>query len=181
MTAPRPTTDGTDSLAHRRAAGRRHSLLLVMLAAAFMIAGLVMTSLSISSTPDTPCGSIRDSNFEWSIHSQCGVGYVGTVVLFAVIVVTACELLGLAWLVRSGRSSVRVAYWLLAFVAAVATVCFVALVVRVSTWHEPVVRRGWVGVRNLTAWTTIGLSVAAWIVGKVSLGGDDEDRLIDCR
>lgn len=121
-------------------------------ASALLGCGYLM-GLSISATPDTPCGSILAPNFGWSMSSQCGVVHVGTAVASGLLFVV-----GPALLVASHRALI-----ISQAMAAIAVVAVVALSWRASTYDEPVVRRGWDSLRTLSL-TVAGASIAAAVL-----------------
>ena len=131
---------------------------------------------SISGTGDTPCGAILAPNFGWSTESTCGITHLGTLPVVGGLLLTGCALLVVASFAFTGRSSLRPALWLLAVMTVAATVASGLLAWRTSTWPEPVLRKGWVSVRNLTGYVAFGLLVLTVIARALTL---DDDKNVD--
>ena len=106
--------------------------------------------VSISATPDTPCGSVVDPNFGWSTSSHCGVVHVGTAVTCGFLVVVGVGLL------LARRRTLLIGQ----LAAVVALGAALAIGWRAATYEEPVVGSGWASLRSLSLIVALASVVA---------------------
>jgi hypothetical protein len=120
---------------------------------------IVLTNLSITGSSDSPCESILWEHAVWSRVSSCGIAHLGTLGIVLGLGATGLAVALIAALAAAGKTSPK---WAILFTS-VATVAGVlvtlALVLRVATYDEPVLRRGWAAVRNASALATAFLAV----------------------
>ena len=136
----------------------------VVCGAALIVGGIALSSRSITGSYDTPCESIVSSNAVWATESSCGIAHIGTLAIVTALVATGSGLIFAAWLTSRRHTSLKVAGRLTATVAVLGVVATALLVLRVATYHEPVLRRGWTAVRDLSAVATVGLGLVAVFV-----------------
>jgi hypothetical protein len=129
---------------------------------------LALTGFSIGGTGDTPCGALLDPSFYPAFDTEqvCGMMHLGTLVLVVGLVVGGCGLLVLAALALRGRVDAIVTAWVAAGMAVLAVLAWALLAWRVSTW-DAFHPRGWTPVRNVVGFTSIGLVVAAALIGVI--------------
>ncbi len=122
-----------------------------------IVAAALLTVVSVSSTQDTPCGSLLSPEFgaaQWNTDTQCGLVYVGTLVISVVLALTGSAVLLLASPAGIWPARPVMAWWLLVTMCAIAVIAAISLAVRAGTWSEPVVGRGWKSLRNLAIGVT---------------------------
>ena len=132
--------------------------------AALIVGGIILTNLSITGSYDSPCESILSSNAVWATESSCGIAHTGTLAIVIALLGTGIGLILLGRLSSRGQALLRVAGWLATVVAGIGVVATGLLALRVATYDEPVLRRGWTAVRDASAVATVGLCVAAVVV-----------------
>lgn len=136
-------------------------LVLRVVSAVCLVAAFVVTNLSISGSSDSPCGSILDDRADWVTDSSCGIAHRGQ--LAVVIALGAC---GVGGIVVSGRIAAGAAarsVRLLTVPLLVGVIATAALVWRAATYEEPVLKRGWVAVRDLVAFSSVGVGFAVLV------------------
>jgi hypothetical protein len=131
--------------------------------------------VSISGTGDTPCGSLIAPNFGWHLDNQCGLVHWGTLVIVLTMAVGGLLVVvsTLATEPMAGRQRASV---ILGVLAGVALVAVVVLTWRVATYPEPVLRRGWTSLRNVTGLMALTTVVLAGAVRAAFGSLDNENR-----
>lgn len=129
--------------------------------AALIVGGIAVSSRSITGSYDSSCGSIFSSNAVWATESSCGIAHIGTLAIVIALMATGIGLIFAAQLNSRGHTSLKVAERLVAAVAVLGVVATALLALRVATYHEPVLRRGWTAVRDVSAVATVGLCLVA--------------------
>ena len=150
-----------------RTASRTSVIVLGLTSVGLLVAALVVATISISGSSDSPCGSILDERAVWATESACGIAHRGTLLVVACLAACGAGGLFVVSRVASGRSTGRGALVVLATAVVLGSIATAALVWRAATYAEPVLKRGWVAVRNLVAYSTLGLGLAALMVGIV--------------
>lgn len=135
---------------------------LVVMALVTLTFAALLTFVSVGGTGDTPCGPLLDRNFGWASFNQCGITYSGTT---GVIVLLVAVAVALGVMARTAPGDEARARAVLVLAAAVVAGAWAAFTWTASVYPEPVVRRGWVTVRNLTGLTTLYLAVLVGFVG----------------
>lgn len=158
----KPHHEAMQPIEHSGGSSRTAIVVFALLGLALMLAAFVVANVSISGSSDSPCGSIVDDRADWVTDSSCGIAHRGQLVVVAG--------LGAAGVV-AGLSAHRVGYrhngersfvgfllgmWLLGVIGSA------ALVWRAATYEEPVLKRGWVAVRDLSFYATIGVGLACF-------------------
>lgn len=138
----------------------RTALVFGLIGVVLVFAAFVVARVSISGSSDSPCGSIMDDRADWVTESSCGIAHRGQLVV-VVALGTAGAVAGLSALRVGFRHSGERRFigfllcaWLL---GAIGTA---ALAWRAATYDEPVLKRGWVAVRDVSGYATIGLGLA---------------------
>lgn len=131
-----------------------------LLGVALVLAAFVVANVSISGSSDSPCGSIMGDRADWVTESSCGIAHRGQLVvvvgLGAAGVVAGLSALRVGYRRTGERSFVGflLGVWLIGVIGSA------ALAWRAATYVEPVLKRGWVAVRDLSLYATVGLGLA---------------------
>jgi hypothetical protein len=147
-------------------------------AVTMLIAAITLANVSIGGTSDTPCGSILSPSFSWYPRSQCGLVYRGTLAVVVTLALLGCALLVLRARVVRRTFSLRVASLVTVVVVSVGVGSVGVLAWCASVWPEPVLRRGWIAVRNLAGLTTLGIAIVGSVVAAVAERTALRDRLL---
>ena len=140
------------------------TMVVLVCGAALTVGGIALSRRSITGSYDSPCGSILAANTVWATESSCGIAHIGTLAIVIALTATGSGLISAALLSSRRHTSLRVAGLLTAAVAVLGVVATVFLALRVATYHEPVLRRGWTAVRDVSAVATIGLCLVAGLL-----------------